>query len=1475
MVGVRRVHVGELIKREVVLGPPPTPNRREYPYVGTATFQGIDVLIETKRGEVRKGADWAITFLHHYGEVPGTVGLDNDPIDVYLGPYADAPTAYVVHQKHPRTQALDEDKVMLGFPSQAKAERAYRTQYDKGGFYAGITAWPVEELRAWFKDPKNHGRRLDRPKRVRILLGRTEGGRYVLRKAIVKGHQRRTKTGAVSSVKTHQRVVKPGHVKEGASFHTPHYVGNVHVGKDHGDGHVSVHFGEPGGHGTRVPKQSVPHLVHDLRGSLSHHTPTSGHAHVDAAIKGGKFLGKGNDGLAFKTGDHVVKASTTVPYQPANRGHRTPEQAVKHLDKEHAAHVAHAADPMVPKTESIHHEGRSWLVKPHLKPAGKLSKAEADSVRDSIHGMHERGWTLNDQIQLGRDNEGKLKHMDMGSAEDHGGLPSKSARETDTDAVRRLYDDHGHKYLPSGAELERQESKLREHLTNAAEKSTHGLHGHPVYHRKIAKWEELHQERMSEMFTSDDDDWLDQMDAHETAGKHLKKKLDDLGPWKRLRKAVGLRILLRKAQLSLFGGGDHVVAVKGHQRRSKTGRVSSVRPHIAKRKAAQKHPTGFQGDPFAGVIDFASGSNHAGEIRGMKHVKQAIGVAAPDINAQAERELLAVAGTGVPVFVDSGAFSEIVFNFPDSKGKLPKPALGIGIHTVKPIPPEEWDRRLSLYDRLGAALGSQLYAVAPDKVADQPETLRRLGLYADRVRSIHKTGANVIVPIQKGDTPMGQFDRQVEGVLGFNDYIRGIPMKKDATTLDELRQFMRDRSPHRVHLLGLGQANRKADHILRTLRHEFPTAVFTMDSNKIVAKAGRSGGPGAEGSGPEDKRRPLTVASDDVIDELSEHTWGSHEFMDPGGAHQGTDYTDAIGEPAWWLSQTERKRVAARAGLGAQDAKAFVADPDGFLQEPQSNEQPWYQHQGIEAELDAAWARYHTKQTVPEKKREAVERVFKPSLRTHEINIKRMKRPPEPKPGQDDECFTCGRPLERTPKTPLVECVGGGTTAVHADDRQHIDRDDSGYMGVFPVGSVCARKIPAPYRFVELPLRKAEQMGFGFALANVAGHQRRVASGKVTTVKAHQAKRKKGHQGLWPRFHGRSAPKPGEKGYRAPREEHPDAWNGREPGEVAKTIVEMALHHMDDPEFQRMLQTPPTGDEWEDDDTQAGIPDLIGLPGKNQHGHDASAQARTDFALWAYGIAQRVRGYTAWGDHEGLGGPGLGGDTPLHDLGIDWADRYPRGEETLPRWVAEAIIEDGLHGDRKLRLCSVSRAEANAFIAAHHKELPDPNTRVMFAVGIRAGGRLVAVATAGHPGGPWKYAPADAHLPKEERRKLPQRNVLELHRVASDGTMRNAASMLTSRMLRLAPESRRGSDDDPWLFVTYQLVSEKGSSYKALKGQGLRPVVRTSGKKTAGGARGTGHERLGHIDKIRWEAGPAAGPADWSLLDEDKQTTLA
>jgi hypothetical protein len=129
------------------IGPPPARNRKEFPFVGTINFRGLMVHVENKPGDVREGVGedgkrWRTEMKLPYGEILGTKGTDGDKVDVYVGPYRDAPNVYIVHQnkvKGPDAGKYDEDKVMIGFLSPDMAKEAYLAHYDNTKFFRSIT----------------------------------------------------------------------------------------------------------------------------------------------------------------------------------------------------------------------------------------------------------------------------------------------------------------------------------------------------------------------------------------------------------------------------------------------------------------------------------------------------------------------------------------------------------------------------------------------------------------------------------------------------------------------------------------------------------------------------------------------------------------------------------------------------------------------------------------------------------------------------------------------------------------------------------------------------------------------------------------------------------------------------------------------------------------------------------------------------------------------------------------------------------------------------------------------------------------------------------------------------------------------------------------------------------------------------------------------------------------------------------------
>lgn len=245
-------------------------------------------------------------------------------------------------------------------------------------------------------------------------------------------------------LKRWQRVEGPvahEHVQAGAHFDVPPG-GAVSPGalriEETGPTTTHVRWSN-GGSSWRVPTASLPQYVHDLRGEV-HHPAGADHPVVDAVVRGeGKLIGKGNDGLVFRHGDHVVKAATVVPYVPENGG-RTLEQANEVLHREADAHRDLGDLPHVQAIQRTEHDGRVFLVKPYLNPTGAMTRGELDGMAQTVERMHARGYVLGDQIQTGRDPGGHVKLMDLGQARRS---MDSYAQEDDLRRLDDLYREHG------------------------------------------------------------------------------------------------------------------------------------------------------------------------------------------------------------------------------------------------------------------------------------------------------------------------------------------------------------------------------------------------------------------------------------------------------------------------------------------------------------------------------------------------------------------------------------------------------------------------------------------------------------------------------------------------------------------------------------------------------------------------------------------------------------------------------------------------------------------------------------------------------------------------------------------------------------------------------------------------------------------------------------------------------------------------
>ncbi len=135
--------------------PPPTARVLRGPrHAYRTAFAGLPVTIEQAPGEERRwkqpgGREGRTVMGLPYGYLRGTLGLDGDQVDVFLGPREDAREAYVVTQmRPPEFREVDEQKVLLGFGTAEEAKAAYLIHYDDPRFFGWMTTMPMEAFRS-------------------------------------------------------------------------------------------------------------------------------------------------------------------------------------------------------------------------------------------------------------------------------------------------------------------------------------------------------------------------------------------------------------------------------------------------------------------------------------------------------------------------------------------------------------------------------------------------------------------------------------------------------------------------------------------------------------------------------------------------------------------------------------------------------------------------------------------------------------------------------------------------------------------------------------------------------------------------------------------------------------------------------------------------------------------------------------------------------------------------------------------------------------------------------------------------------------------------------------------------------------------------------------------------------------------------------------------------------------------------------
>lgn len=386
-------------------------------------------------------------------------------------------------------------------------------------------------------------------------------------------------------------------------------------------------------------------------------------------------------------------------------------------------------------------------------------------------------------------------------------------------------------------------------------------------------------------------------------------------------------------------------------------------------------------------IIFASGTNDAGEIRGMRDAGIPVGTVANELyNPQARKEVENLAGTGLPVFVDSGAFSEVEEQ-PDGPPKV-----------TKPIPDSEWKARIQLYIELSKKLGSQLNAVAPDQIANQQMTLWRLRQYGHLMKEVADNGSHVLVALQGGQMDRITFFKRAVEALGFShNVVPCFPMKKAPASKESIVEFMKVVKPKRVHFLGLGIKGKNTAEILDAAQAASPETQITIDANIISGHVGvdpKTGKASASRTLTAAQHAILNWGFEDPYGETKDEDWGIHE-----------DYTDKAASLSEWATTGQLAMIAKKAKLSENEAKmfakhpdeflqlqtdqskdaamdpaklkAFMSDPDKYMDDMDGGDGPqWYEHPLMSSAIDDVWGERLEKLSTHARKHEAIPHAF-------------------------------------------------------------------------------------------------------------------------------------------------------------------------------------------------------------------------------------------------------------------------------------------------------------------------------------------------------------------------------------------------------------------------------------------------------------------------------------------------------------------
>ncbi|MFZ9077509.1 MAG: hypothetical protein ACO23H_03175 [Alphaproteobacteria bacterium] len=194
-----------------------------------------------------------------------------------------------------------------------------------------------------------------------------------------------------------------------------------------------------------MPKHVVKHFADDLNQVVDVPEHPS-HPGINSIRSGqAEFLGKGDDGIVFDTGDGKVgKVTTSVPYNLAY--FRDPQHAISDARRQAELNnqaISEGHDILVPQ-QFVEHGEKGFTFMPKLNLKTDLSRDQILAYREKLKAFHDAGYRINDQMQHGVDADGNIRIFDTGKlsksqlGEDPGDIWDEQSHS------HRLMREHGH-----------------------------------------------------------------------------------------------------------------------------------------------------------------------------------------------------------------------------------------------------------------------------------------------------------------------------------------------------------------------------------------------------------------------------------------------------------------------------------------------------------------------------------------------------------------------------------------------------------------------------------------------------------------------------------------------------------------------------------------------------------------------------------------------------------------------------------------------------------------------------------------------------------------------------------------------------------------------------------------------------------------------------------------------------------------------